>query len=326
MITLDELKELNEIVDDDLHIMSKKRFYEQLKDKKALKSVKKQNLREALEDDRDLDRIEHLKQLYGIEPGDLTDEELEELRQAGALDESKKDEHESLTESVSADLTDIDDVKQKFDDYVADSKNETEFEEVVVDPTAEVKDDLYKAHIGDVVLRCPACQRQIFIKSEDVRKNETPNTVDGQEVYYYNSDIKCEQCNSEIGYEIVGQMAKYEPEAAESAEQTEPIAEEPATDELVDISGEEPAAETLGLTDEEQAEQPVEESLEKKPALDLEKLDCLIEADRTLKRAGKKFKTVSAKYDESSKSFIIEGWQIDEATEAKSRRKIILKD
>jgi hypothetical protein len=45
------------------------------------------------DEDEELERLQHLKDLYDIEPGDLTDEELEELRDAGMLEESKHKKH-----------------------------------------------------------------------------------------------------------------------------------------------------------------------------------------------------------------------------------------
>ena len=50
-----------------------------------------------LQDLEDEDRLKHLKDLYDMEPGDLTDTEIDELKKAGMLDEAKKDEPRDLT-------------------------------------------------------------------------------------------------------------------------------------------------------------------------------------------------------------------------------------
>lgn len=50
-----------------------------------------------LQDLDDEDRLKHLKDLYDMEPGDLTDAEIQELRDAGVLEEAKKGEADDLT-------------------------------------------------------------------------------------------------------------------------------------------------------------------------------------------------------------------------------------
>jgi hypothetical protein len=56
------------------------------------------------DEDEELERLQHLKDLYDIEPGDLTDEELEELRDAGMLEESKKLKEEKDEDSPYKDV------------------------------------------------------------------------------------------------------------------------------------------------------------------------------------------------------------------------------
>lgn len=51
---------------------------------------------ESKEDDEEIERLNNLKKLYDIEPGDLTPEEIEDLRNAGMLEESKELKEEPI--------------------------------------------------------------------------------------------------------------------------------------------------------------------------------------------------------------------------------------
>lgn len=72
----------------------------------SYKKLAKKNIRESLSEDKhDLrpeDRLKHLKDLYDMEPGDLTPAELKELRDAGMLEEACLKEESSLEAKVAS--------------------------------------------------------------------------------------------------------------------------------------------------------------------------------------------------------------------------------
>lgn len=78
-------------------------------------------IKEDAEEER-VERIKQLKQLYDIEPGDLTDDEIKELRDAGALDEKIEYDEKSAEKYKEAgfDVASEEETKEVFDDKVCD--------------------------------------------------------------------------------------------------------------------------------------------------------------------------------------------------------------
>lgn len=78
-------------------------------------------IKEDAEEER-VERIKQLKQLYDIEPGDLTDDEIKELRDAGALDEKIEYDEKSAEKYKEAgfDVASEEETKEVFDDKVCE--------------------------------------------------------------------------------------------------------------------------------------------------------------------------------------------------------------
>ena len=85
-----------------------------------------------LQDLEDEDRLKHLKDLYDMEPGDLTDAEIQELRDAGVLEEAKKGEADDLTKvrGTYAKLLN-DHIKEIYDAYGNPSVDVNKMKEIV---------------------------------------------------------------------------------------------------------------------------------------------------------------------------------------------------
>lgn len=87
----------------------------------------------------------------------------------------------------------------------------------VIDPDADtiehIKDRI--DYVGQMILRCNRCQANKFIDMEKLVENPEEEGV-------YNIDDECPNCKtSGVGYEIIGQVGKYEEPKAEEAEETE---------------------------------------------------------------------------------------------------------
>lgn len=114
----------------------------------------------------------------------------------------------------------------------------------VIDPDADslehVKDKI--EYVGQMILRCKRCQANKFIEMDKLV--EDPETED-----VYNREDECPNCKtSGAGFEILGQVGKFETDT--------PEAEEPAPD------GEDPAA------SDESEEAPEEAGTEEEPAIE----------------------------------------------------------
>lgn len=76
-------------------------------------------------------------------------------------------------------------------------------EQTIIDPEAADESELKDSYVGDVVLSCCVCKSMIYKKPEDVIVDEDSELVNVEE--------ECPYCYSTEGFEVVGQIAPYEP-------------------------------------------------------------------------------------------------------------------
>ena len=125
----------------------------------------------------------------------------------------------------------------------------------VIDPDADslehIKDRI--DYVGQMILRCNRCQANRFIDMDALVENPEEKGV-------YNIDDECPNCKtSGVGYEIIGQVGKYEePEAeeaeaedAESSDSDEATEEEAPAEEEVAIENDSQDADELKFDNDE---------------------------------------------------------------------------
>lgn len=121
----------------------------------------------------------------------------------------------------------------------------------VIDPDADslehVKDRI--DYVGQMILRCNRCQANKFIDMDAL-------VEDSEEEDVYNTDDECPNCKtSGIGYEIIGQVGKYEEPKAEEETAADETAEdqEDAVETEVDSEGAEDSDSELPELDNDEA-------------------------------------------------------------------------
>ena len=122
------------------------------------------------------------------------------------------------SEDISLDASGITELRSFLDDAAVDPDEEMMD---IYDLEAEAKEDLQKSYEGKVVLECTVCHSHIFEDKENISMDE-----DGEAC----KDIECPYCMSNEGYYIIGEIAPFNQEQADS------FAEEDELDE-VDIEG-----------------------------------------------------------------------------------------
>lgn len=80
--------------------------------------------------------------------------------------------------------------------------------EQVVDPNANVTDDLKGSYVGNVILECPSCKTWIYKRPEELKKQDIPEGTEiPDDQVIYNIDEDCPHCGSKDGFTLVGQVA-----------------------------------------------------------------------------------------------------------------------
>lgn len=132
---------------------------------------------------------------------------------------------------------------------------------VVIDPEAEVEEDVEESYIGKAIMKCEICQSLIY-------KDPSEVVVD-EELQLANVEEPCPYCQSEDGFKIVGQVCEFckDGECEEEHEETE-----------VEEVKEEPTEEIE--SEEEKVEDKIEEALESNSDKDQKTLDSLTESDK----------------------------------------------
>lgn len=78
--------------------------------------------------------------------------------------------------------------------------------QVIIDADAEDETELKNSYVGDVILKCPVCQSMTYKEQDQVDIDAEKGLANVEET--------CPYCQSEGGFEIVGQVAEYCPECA----------------------------------------------------------------------------------------------------------------
>ena len=163
------------------------------------------------------------------------------------------------SEDISLNQDGFDTLKGFMDEAGVDPDEETTD---VFDLEAEAEEDLKDSYIGKVVLECSVCHSDIFVDKAEVSVG-----TDAEALACY--DIECPYCMSNEGYTIIGEVAPFNQEVADSLNEPE-IDESPADDEIpaVDVEG------AVDKVDEEDLEESLTEGCHKEEKLDEEmKLD-----------------------------------------------------
>ena len=163
------------------------------------------------------------------------------------------------SEDISLNQDGFDTLKGFMDEAGVDPDEETTD---VFDLEAEAEEDLKDSYIGKVVLECSVCHSDIFVD-----KSEVSVGTDAEALACY--DIECPYCMSNEGYTIIGEVAPFNQEVADSLNEPE-VDESPADDEIpaVDVEG------AVDEVDEEDLEESLTEGCHKEEKLDEEmKLD-----------------------------------------------------
>lgn len=116
----------------------------------------------------------------------------------------------------------------------------------VIDPEAETVEDLQVSYIGKVILECPVCHSFIFKDREKIEINKVTELA--------NSDEECPYCCTVGGFNIIGQVVGFDPDAEEETENT--------TDTTDVVEVEETTDDTATEEDTTEEEEVVEEGLE----------------------------------------------------------------
>lgn len=145
------------------------------------------------------------------------------------------------SEDISLDASGIEELRSFLDDAAVDPDEEMMD---IYDLEAEAKEDLQKSYEGKVVLECTVCHSHIFEDKENISMDD-----DGEAC----KDIECPYCMSNEGYFILGEIAPFNQEQADSFAEDD--------DELDEIDIE-------GAADEVNDEDIIEESLTEEMKLD----------------------------------------------------------
>lgn len=78
--------------------------------------------------------------------------------------------------------------------------------QLIIDADAEDETELKNSYVGDVILKCPVCQSMTYKEQDKVDIDAEKGLANVEET--------CPYCQSEGGFEIVGQVAEYCPECA----------------------------------------------------------------------------------------------------------------
>lgn len=163
----------------------------------------------------------------------------------------------SLLEDMDFDLDDDDAIKD-LSKYVDDDSSEDETVDVI-DLDADDADELEKSYIGKVILECPVCHSKIYKDKEDIIAEEDSE--------YVNVDEECPICLTEGGFEIVGEVAPYEPSNDKDEDEDK---EDKSDDKVKDIEDQE---------DDDESDDDVDESLNESTCPDCGKDPCECEKD-----------------------------------------------
>lgn len=74
--------------------------------------------------------------------------------------------------------------------------------ETIIDPEAETVDDLQDSYIGKIILNCPVCNAKIY--------KDLDNIIIDDKVDLVNTDEECPFCQSLGGFEVIGQIDKFD--------------------------------------------------------------------------------------------------------------------
>ena len=205
----------------------------------------------------------------------------------------RKDTNKNLKESTTLNLNDKESVV-KGKQELAKSEKETNHIEQIVDVDAETIGELKDSYVGNVILQCPVCKTLMYKKPEELEKSEEEATL-------YNCEDECPHCGSKEGFEMVGQVAKYEVEQDKPKETND--AQESNLNEPID--------------DKEKPNEQ-EETSEEEEEIDVDeiKLENLVEG--TFNRLINKYihniyenvsdyKTVGGFVDDENKQLVVEG-------------------
>ena len=148
------------------------------------------------------------------------------------------------SEDISLDASGITELRSFLDDAAVDPDEEMMD---IYDLKAEAEEDLAKSYEGKVVLECTVCHSHIFEDKENISMDEEGEAC---------KDIECPYCMSNEGYFILGEIAPFNQEEADSFEEEE-------TEEEVDLPD-------VDIEDaaEEVEEDDLEESLTEEMKLD----------------------------------------------------------
>ena len=120
------------------------------------------------------------------------------------------------SEDISLDASGITELRSFLDDAAVDPDEEMMD---IYDLKAEAEEDLAKSYEGKVVLECTVCHSHIFEDRENISMDEEGEAC---------KDIECPYCMSNEGYFILGEIAPFNQEKADSFEEEE-------TEEEVDL-------------------------------------------------------------------------------------------
>lgn len=84
----------------------------------------------------------------------------------------------------------------------------------VIDPDAEVADDIQDSYIGKVITTCNICHSHIFNNKDDVVIDEDGNV---------NLETQCPYCGEQEGFTVVGEIAEFVPTSDESDNNSEDV-------------------------------------------------------------------------------------------------------
>lgn len=84
----------------------------------------------------------------------------------------------------------------------------------VIDPDAELEDDIQDSYIGKVITTCNICHSHIFNNKEDIVLDEDGNV---------NLETQCPYCGEQEGFTVVGEIAEFVPASDDNDEQPEEV-------------------------------------------------------------------------------------------------------
>lgn len=108
------------------------------------------------------------------------------------------------SEDISLDASGITELRSFLDDAAVDPDEEMMD---IYDLKAEAEEDLAKSYEGKVVLECTVCHSHIFEDKENISMDEEGEAC---------KDIECPYCMSNEGYFILGEIAPFNQEEADS--------------------------------------------------------------------------------------------------------------